>query len=78
MIYKVATEQAAEQAADRPDVGGSDRPTPPLPTERPASPPSPSPRRADDTAFGGTADGAVERRESPERRSAAGDATGAP
>src|SRR5215211_2954175 len=65
MIYKVATEQAAEQAAGRQDVAA--RPAPEAPTSNgetgvPTIPES----AADDTAFAGTADGEVT--EAPERR----------
>ena len=65
MIYKVATEQAAEQAADRPDVAVATAPTPPTSNGEAGVPTIPE-SAADDTAFGGTADGAVEAPRAPE------------
>src|SRR5918997_4517027 len=63
MIYKVATEQAAEQAADRPDVAVATA----LPTSNgEAGVPTIPESAADDSAFGGTADGAVEAPRAPE------------
>jgi transcription termination factor Rho len=68
MIYKVATEQAAEQAAGR-----KDGPVQSAASEAPASNgeagvPTIPESAADDTAFDGTADGVVEALEAPEQR----------
>jgi transcription termination factor Rho len=67
MIYKVATEQAAEQAADRQDVAVQTTPEAPTSNGETGVPTTPE-SAADDTAFAGTADGAVEVTEAPEPR----------
>ncbi len=65
MIYKVATEQAAEQAAGKQDVAVQT--TPEAPTSNgETGVPTTSESAADDTAFAGTADGEVT--EAPEQR----------
>jgi transcription termination factor Rho len=64
MIYKVATEQAAEQAAGRQDGPVQTAPASNGESGVPTIPES----AADDTAFDGTADGAVETLEAPEQR----------
>src|ERR671918_1985441 len=63
MIYKVATEQAAEQAAGRQDVAA--RPEAPTSNGETGVPTIPE-SAADDVAFAGTADGEVT--EAPEQR----------
>jgi transcription termination factor Rho len=65
MIYKVATEQAAEQAADRQD-GAVATATEPQTTNGETGVATLPESAADDTAFGGTADGAVETPQAPE------------
>jgi transcription termination factor Rho len=64
MIYKVATEQAAEQTASRREAPVQSAPEPNGEAGVPTIPES----AADDTAFDGTADGAVEALEVPEQR----------
>jgi transcription termination factor Rho len=64
MIYKVATEQAAEQTASRQEGPVQSAPEPNGEAGVPTIPES----AADDTAFDGTADGAVEALEVPEQR----------
>jgi len=59
MIYKVATEQAAEQAADRQDGAVGSVPEPPA-TNGERSVATLPESAADDTAFDGNADGAIE------------------
>jgi transcription termination factor Rho len=65
MIYKVATEQAAEQAADRGD-GAVATATEPQTTNGETGVATLPESAADDTAFSGTADGAVEAPQAPE------------
>ncbi|MDQ3792365.1 MAG: Rho termination factor N-terminal domain-containing protein, partial [Actinomycetota bacterium] len=65
IIYKVATEQAAEQAAERPEVAVATAPAPPASNGETGVATIPE-SAADDTAFGGTADGAVGATEAPE------------
>jgi transcription termination factor Rho len=65
MIYKVATEQAAEQAADRGD-GAVATATGPQTTNGETGVATLPESAADDTAFSGTADGAVEAPQAPE------------
>ena len=68
MIYKVATEQAAEQAAGRKD-GPVQSAAPEAPASNgEAGVPTIPESAADDTAFDGTADGVVEALEAPEQR----------
>jgi transcription termination factor Rho len=59
MIYKVATEQAAEQAADRQDGAVGSVPEPPATNGERGVATLPE-SAADDTAFDGNADGAIE------------------
>src|ERR671916_12575 len=66
MIYKVATEQAAEQAADRGDGAAVATATEPQTTNGETGVATLPESAADDTAFGGTADGAVEAPQAPE------------
>src|SRR5918995_51914 len=65
MIYKVATEQAAEQAADRQEVAVGSEPATTNGETGVATLPEPA---ADDTAFDGSADGAVEAPQPPQQR----------
>src|SRR5215210_3968917 len=67
MIYKVATEQAAEQAAGRRDGPVLTAPEAPERNGEAGVPTMPE-SAADDTSFGGTADGTVEAVEAPEQR----------
>jgi transcription termination factor Rho len=65
MIYKVATEQAAEQAADRQEVAVGSEPA----TTNGETGVTTLPESADDdTAFDGSADGAVEAPQPPQQR----------
>ncbi len=66
MIYKVATEQAAEQAADRGDGAAVATATEPQTTNGETGVATLPESAADDTAFDGTADGAVEVPQAPE------------
>src|SRR3712207_2609310 len=65
MIYKVATEQAAEQAADRPDGAAGTAPEPPASNGGAGVSTIPE-SAADDTAFDGTTDGTVQAPQAPE------------
>jgi transcription termination factor Rho len=67
MIYQVATEQAAEQAADRQDGAVGSAPEPPATNGERGVATLPE-SVADDTAFDGNADGAVEVPQAPQQQ----------